>query len=362
MPKEKSDRTEKRKDPARKKERTRKGGNKLKLLMILLILQKDSSEEHPLTREMIADRLEKESIFCDRRTFSNDMELLKNIAHVGERKLGRKKAFYVSSRDLTDTEIKILIDAVQAASFLTVDSTELFVKKLAKIGGRTLSQRVAQSYLAFKVRKRKNDEIWDNVECIRTALYEGKQISFVYNDRDINRNWVPRNNGGRYLAEPLTLYISDDRYYALCYGKDGSIIKYRVDRMTEVALEKKKNISQPALDKRNELPAYLSGLFSMYGGQSVNISLIFKKELAEAIFDNFGEDVECREAEDAPGWARAAAKVCVADTFFSWLANYRGKIRLEGPKDIVRQYETFLKDNLRIFGEAEKGAGKGRKG
>ena len=340
------------------KDRTKKGGNKIKLFMILKILQRESNPDNPLTREQITAELKKEGILCERRTFGNDMKLLESIAHIKECKSGRKKAYYVSNRDLNDTEIKILIDAVQAASFLSPEVTELFVKKLANIGGHTLSKRVADSYLAFKTRKRSNDEIWDSVECIRTALYEGKQISFVYNDRNIKKEWVPRNNGDRYFAEPLTLYINDDRYYVVCYGEgEDNIIKYRVDRMTQVEVEKKRDISQPALEKRKTLPAHLSKLFSMYSGPSRNIVLNFRKELAEMIFDNFGEDLVCEELEGAPDWARVIVRVSVASTFFGWLANYRGQISIESPKEVLGQYERFLRDNLNALEAAKAGKG-----
>ena len=112
------------------KERTKKDGNKVKLLHIMETLRNESSDEKPLTMEDITAKLGGHGIRCERRTFGKDMRLLMESFNVKCRKVGRKNGYYVSSRALNDTEIKILIDTVQAASFLSDSMTEFFVKKL----------------------------------------------------------------------------------------------------------------------------------------------------------------------------------------------------------------------------------------
>ncbi|MBR5623799.1 WYL domain-containing protein [bacterium] len=330
------------------------GSDKIKLLRVYQILQECSSDDKPLTRDEIADKLSNEGIKFERRTFGADMKLLAGWKGVGikEKKIGRKNAYYVQRRALDDTELKILIDAVQEAAFLSKYSTEHIVKKLGSIGGPTIKKRVDESYKLMRIKKRSNEEILDSIEAIRNALVDGRRISFVYNDRNINKELVPRNEGQRYTAEPLTLIIDNGRYYVMCYDKEGNdnIKKYRLDRMTEV-IEEKKKVSDVALEKRDDLPVHISTLFSMYGGPAKSIALRFKKELAEMIFDAFGEDVECREADDDPNAATVTVKVSLSPTFFSWITNFRGDIIIEGPLDVRDEYEKFLKANRKPYGK-----------
>ena len=326
------------------KERTKKDGNKVKLLHIMETLRNESSDEKPLTMEDITAKLGGHGIRCERRTFGKDMRLLMESFNVKCRKVGRKNGYYVSSRALNDTEIKILIDTVQAASFLSDSMTEFFVKKLSRIGGKELAKRVKENYILFNVKKRNNIEIFDNVEAIRQALTKEKKISFVYNDLNYKGERIARKNGERYLASPLTLVVNDDKYYCMCRGEKDGIIKFRVDRMTEVMVEEKLSAKKEDLKQRKDIAKYMSEVINMFTGETENVNLRFRKNLAEMIFDQFGELVECKEVNETE--AETVVAVSVSTTFFSWLATFQGGIRIAGPIKVAAAYKEFLKSNL----------------
>ena len=328
----------------KKEERTKKDGNKLKLLYMMELLRSEATEKHPLTKDDITARLKKYGIMCERRTFGNDVKLLMENFHIKKTKVGRKNAYYVLRRALTDTEIKILIDTVQAASFLSKSMTESFVKNLSRIGGADLAKRVRENYILFNVKKRNNTEIFDNVEAIRLALSKEKKISFVYNDLNYKGERVARKNGERYLASPLTLVINDDKYYCMCPGEEEALIKFRVDRMTEVKVEEKLNVPKAALETRKDITKYLSEVIDMFTGKTENVKLRFKKPLAEMIFDQFGEETACKEVNETE--AETVVSVSVAPTFFSWLATFNGGIKIAGPIKVANAYKEFLKSNL----------------
>lgn len=328
----------------KKSERTKKDGNKIKLLYMMELLRSSATEKHPLTMDDITAELKKHGIMCERRTFSNDMKLLMDTFHIKKTKVGRKNAYYVMSRALTDTEIKILIDTVQAASFLSKSMTEFFVKKLSRIGGADLAKRVRENYILFNVKKRNNIEIFDSVEAIRLALSKEKKISFVYNDLNYKGERIARKNGERYLASPLTLVVNDDKYYCMCPGEEEALIKFRVDRMTEVKVEEKLNVPKAELETRKDITKYLSEVIDMFTGKTENVNLRFKKPLAEMIFDQFGEDIVCKEVSETE--AETVVSVSVASTFFSWLATFQGSIKIAGPIKVANAYKDFLKSNL----------------
>ena len=326
------------------KERTKKDGNKVKLLHIMETLRNESSDEKPLTMEDITAKLGGHGIRCERRTFGKDMRLLMESFNVKCRKVGRKNGYYVSSRALNDTEIKILIDTVQAASFLSDSMTEFFVKKLSRIGGKELAKRVKENYILFNVKKRNNIEIFDNVEAIRQALTKEKKISFVYNDLNYKGERVARKSGERYFATPLSLVVNDDKYYCMCRGEEDPLIKFRVDRMTEVKVEEKLNVPKVELETRKDITKYLSEVIDMFTGKTENVNLRFKKPLAEMIFDQFGEDIVCKKVSETE--AETVVSVSVASTFFSWLSTFQGGIKIAGPIKVANAYKDFLKSNL----------------
>ncbi len=328
----------------KKSERTKKDGNKIKLLYMMELLRSSATEKHPLTMDAITAELKKHGIMCERRTFGNDMRLLMETFHVKKTKVGRKNGYYILNRALNDTEIKMLIDTVQAASFLSESMTEFFVRKLSNIGGKDLAKRVKENYILFNVKKRNNIEIFDSVEAIRLALTKEKKISFVYNDLNFKGERVARKGGERYVATPLTLVVNDDKYYCMCRGEKDRIIKFRVDRMTNVAVEEKLAAKKEDLKQRKDVAKYMSEVINMFTGETENVNLRFRKNLAEMIFDQFGELVECKEVNETE--AETVVAVSVSTTFFSWLATFQGGIRIAGPIKVAAAYKEFLKSNL----------------
>lgn len=104
---------------------------KMKMLRIIDYLKTESSPEKPLTTNQIIWYLGLSGITCDRRTLYKDMEQLSEIGFdVVKTAIGRKNAYYYDNKQLSLAEIKILIDAVHAANFITDAKTEALVDKL----------------------------------------------------------------------------------------------------------------------------------------------------------------------------------------------------------------------------------------
>ena len=96
-----------------------KGYTKLKLLYIKDYLEKNSDEEHPVSVEILTDMLEEKGITCERKSVYSDVKALKeygvDIATVKKPFTG----YAVLARDFELPEIRLLIDAVQAADFIS---------------------------------------------------------------------------------------------------------------------------------------------------------------------------------------------------------------------------------------------------
>lgn len=65
-------------------------------------------------------RLGAMGISCERRTLTKDIALLNELGfEVMWCKVGQEKGYYIENRSFSVPELKILIDAVQAANFIT---------------------------------------------------------------------------------------------------------------------------------------------------------------------------------------------------------------------------------------------------
>ena len=109
---------------------------KIKLLKIMEILRQETDEEHPMTKVELAARLVAMNVSCSPRSLIRDIKLLNEQGYeIMDRLIGHEKAYFVCDRSFSVPELKILIDAVQAASFVTNKKTGELIDKIAALGG-----------------------------------------------------------------------------------------------------------------------------------------------------------------------------------------------------------------------------------
>ena len=209
---------------------------KIKMLKLLEMLRTDADETHPLTTDEICRRLEEMEISCDRRTVTKDIELLNQYGYeVLNRMVGHKKGYFLADRSFSLSELKILIDAVQAASFITEKKSEELIAKIAGLGSSYRADLLKNSLVRFNTSKHTNEQVYYAVLNIETALLERKKVSFFYYDLDENGERVYRKNKRRYIVDPVSLVMHEDNYYLLAYSeKYHGRTTYRIDRMETV--------------------------------------------------------------------------------------------------------------------------------
>ncbi|MCR5205685.1 MAG: WYL domain-containing protein [Lachnospiraceae bacterium] len=320
---------------------------KIKLLMLLEMLQQESTPEHPLTTAVLCKKLFKIGIKCDRRTLSIDMEALRDFGFdIKSKMVGHEKGYYYDVRTFSIAELKIMIDAIQAAAFVTKEKTDDLVARLAAIGGTKKKEILKSNIVCFNTRKHTNENIYDNVEVLEEAIQAKKQASFLYYDRDEKGNIIYRKEKQRYMVEPMALIFNEDNYYLMCYSsKYDGITNYRVDRMEMVAVEEEP-VSENAKMDTSDIAQFTKQAFKMYGGEMTDITLEFNDDLVGVIHDKFGENTSI--IRTASNKCAASVQVQVSPTFWGWLFQFGKKMKILSPGSLMEEYRkkiTELEDN-----------------
>ena len=302
---------------------------KIKLLKLMELLRENSDEDHPLKTNMLCTMLKNAGISCDRRTLSRDIATLNECGYeIFSIMQGHDKAYYIVERSFSLPELKILIDAVQAASFITESKTENLIQKIAALGNAHRAELLQGGMVCFNSRKHSNEQIYYSVETLEGALRRHQKVSFCYFDLDEKHQKVYRREKQRYIVDPVALVYNEDNYYLMCFSaKHNDIVNYRVDRREHVQLE-----DVPA-DERAVIHAvdvadYTEQAFKMYNGKIESITLRFSRDLLGVIYDKFGEDTEIWQED---GRYAANVKVQISPTFWGWLFQFGGRMRLQGP-------------------------------
>ena len=314
---------------------------KLKLLRILEFLQRESSKNKPLTTQQICEKLENIGMHCERRTLYKDIKLLKDCGYDIEVVTSKTANLYYYKKTpaLSFAELKILIDAAEAASFISEELTEEIVTKLAALGGSRRKELLNGNLIHFNSRKHNDCDLYDTVTTIETAIQRKLRISFYYFDLDEHAERVYRYDKKLYVADPVVLIHNQDNYYLRCYNPEHDEMRnYRVDRMAEVAITEN-SVSTKAEVSPEEIAKYTKQAFKMYSGEPVETLLEFKNELLDAIFDKFGEDTPIvRKNADS---CIATVVVQESPTFWGWYFQFPDRMKICSPDWLVEECERW---------------------
>ena len=310
---------------------------KIKLMKIMEILRQETDEEHPMTKVELASRLVAMNISCSPRSLIRDIKLLNEQEYeIMERLMGHEKGYFVCDRSFSVPELKILIDAVQAASFVTEKKTGELVDKIAALGGSHRAGILKGNLVKFNTRKHRNETVYYTVGFIEDAIQRNKKIIFRYFDLDENGQKVYRRDGHHYVVEPVALVFNEDNYYLIVYSeKHDGTANYRVDRIDSVEI-----IDDPISDKarslRRKVARYTEEAFKMFNGQPETITLRFTDKLIGPVLDKFGEVTKMTRVDDHT--IEATVQVRIAPTFWGWLFQFGTDMDIVEPEPLKEEY------------------------
>lgn len=149
--------------------------NRIRALRIWDILNSETDEEHRMDTEELRRRLAAEGIECERRVIYNDIKALCDGGYEVMTKRGVGNEYYVAERRFSLPELRILMDAVRAAGFVTKKKTGELVDKIAGLAGGKRGDTLRRNVVRFDTVKSENENIYYSVNEITQAIIAGKK-------------------------------------------------------------------------------------------------------------------------------------------------------------------------------------------
>lgn len=191
---------------------------KLKLIYLMKILLERTDETHSITMPEMIDALAAYGISAERKSLYNDIENLRvyglDIIGIQE---DRTYSYHIGNRQFELAELKLLVDSVQSAKFITVKKSNELIKKIEGLASKyEASQLHRQVFVAGRV-KTMNESIYYNVDRIHTAIAENSRITFQYFQWNVDKKIELRHDGALYEVSPWALSWDDENYYLIAY-------------------------------------------------------------------------------------------------------------------------------------------------
>lgn len=325
---------------------------KLKILYLMRAFQEKSDEQHPLTVKELISYLQEYGISAERKTIYDDIEALRVFGMDIVSRREKPSGFYLSTRSFELAELKLLVDAVQSSKFITYKKSRQLIRKLEGLASVHEARKLQRQVVVESRVKTINESIYNNIDCLHTALSENRQISFQYYEWTISKKMRLKKNGERYRLSPWGLIWKDENYYLIGLDeKSGTVKHYRVDKMLKIAVEKERRNGEEIF-RNFDTARFASGTFGMFGGREEAVRLEFENHFVGVVIDRFGQDIMIHRVDE--GHFSVLVHVNVSNQFFGWVAGLGSGVVITSPSDVRHEYAAFLKKSLKNYENATK--------
>ena len=314
-----------------------KGNNqKLKIVYLMKILLERTDEMHSITMPEIIAALESYGISAERKSIYSDIENLRlfGMDIIGEQ---RDRTFYyhVGNRQFELAELKLLVDSVQSAKFITVKKSNELIRKIEGFASKYEASQLQRQVFVSERIKTMNESIYYNVDKIHTAIGANSKITFQYFQWDVHKNMVLRKNGALYEVSPWALSWDNENYYLIAFDSSEDKIKhFRVDKMLHIDIKNEKREGRERF-KAFDMAVYAKKTFGMFGGEEQTVKLRCENSFAGVMIDRFGKDVCMIPADDSHFTARV--NVAVSRQFLGWVFALGEGVQIVEPEPVVQQ-------------------------
>ena len=319
---------------------------KLKLLYLIKIFTEDTDDQHALTLPQIVEKLGAYGISAERKTLYQDFELLRDFGFdiIGQQ--ARRNFYYhMGNRRFELPELKLLVDSVQSAKFITDKKSNALIKKLEGMVSKYEARKLQRQVIISGRIKAMNESIYYNVDKLHEAIGTDRQIRFKYFRWNINKEMELRKDGAWYQVSPWALMWDDENYYLVGYdAEDGKIKHYRVDKMWRISVADRKREGKEQFKAFN-MPRYTKSLFGMFGGEEVKVTLEAENGMVGILLDRFGKDIPVKPV-DADHF-RTSVVVAVSSQFLGWIMALGDGVKIIGPDKVV----TRMKEEIRLISQ-----------
>lgn len=315
---------------------------KIKLLCVLDILREYSDEFHPIDANEICDKLKDlYSIDSERKSIYDDISVLEEYGIDIIKTRVPKSGYFIGCREFDFPEVSLLVDAVEAADFITPKKTKQLVEKLDKLVSRWQAKDINSHVYIENRNKCTNEEIFYNIDKINSAVNSSKKIKFTYIRRCLGENNRIAENHKDMLVSPYALIWENDHYYLIGnVDKYDNLIHLRLDRMRKVEITEIPNRHFSEVSEYKtffDTADYARKSFNMFGGELKAIELKCSTYQLEQVVDRFGDKLYLRPNTD--GTFTFTTKAHISEGLISWLLQFGNDIEAISPKE--------LRDNIK---------------
>lgn len=232
-----------------------------------------------------------------------------------------------------------MIDSLLFSKHIPYSQCKGLIEKLSGLSNRYFKPRV--NYIStMPTDMPENKQLFYTVDVLDEAIYNGRQVSFHYNEYGSDKQMHPKKDEAgkirKYIINPYHIAATNGKYYLICnHDKYDNVSNYRVDRITDITM-----LDTPAKPMKQvkglgnglDLPKHMAEHLYMFTGESAPVTFRAKKYLITDLLDWFGKDIQFSDENDDEITARVMINL---DAMRKWALQYALHIKILAPKKLA---------------------------
>lgn len=325
----------------------RSSGQGVKLLYIRDYLYTHATKEHPKNAKDISKYLASMGVSASVKTIYNDILRLQIDFGVPIEYNPSKWGYYITQPQFEPYELRLLVDSVQSAKFLTENMAAQLTQKIKQLADiYTKDSLNRQAYVSNRVRNM-NEEAMRGLDCIYEAISKDRKISFRYfkytSNRDKPKQYTKHNGSAVITVSPYLVVWDGERHVLVAHTEQegmpaiASICADRVERVRvlDEPREGKDTIRESGLLEFKFRPFGIG----MFSEGITTVQLLAHNDCATHIVEKFGTDLPMIPY-DASHFT-VSLQVELTPLFYDWLALYPGRIKVLSPPQAIEAMQAL---------------------
>lgn len=325
--------------------------SKMKTLLIFKYLNQFSDEDNPISTTELIELLKQDGYKCERKSIYADVQALNEIGFDILSTTTPKRGFFMASRNFELPQVRLLIDAVSSAGFITPNKTADLIKKLESlVSSNQAKDLISQVYIDSNT-KCDNEEIYYVIDALNEAINNKNKVKFTYKRRNIDKENRKTYTEKSFKVSPYALIWKDDHYYLVCNNeKYDNLMNLRLDRIRKITqLEESVRPINEVSEYQDRFDAadYTSKMFNMFSGVNDNVTLLCSLDLREEIMDRFGATIPLKAVD--VNHFETTVNVAVSDGLVSWIMSFGEGIKVLSPNYLIENVKDKAEKIYNIY-------------
>lgn len=301
---------------------------------ILEYLRDYTDADHSVNSNAIINHLAQKGISCGRKAVYDDITALTMYGYDIVRAKSSNDGYFLGERVFQSSEVRVMVDAVTSAPFITEKKTVELRDKLLKFMSRYQREEILSQLSPHERVKSQNEQIYYVIDEINRAIAAKRQVEFDYYKYSATIGKPQLEKQRHFVISPYALVWANDKYYLVGnYDKYDNLSNYRLDKIKMIKTTEHE--ARPYIDIcGNDTPfdttEYIRKNIMMYNGEETELELICDNVLLDVMADKFGIDSITVDSPD--GTFSLKATVFYSDGLIDWLFQYCDRVKILAPQ------------------------------